>query len=440
MTAHDDEPRKSKTLEAMTDLVCKSATPPTPTQMSRGLGVVSGQMAAGRARRRALVRISLAGMVAATCAAVVLGIVSLSGVRRGPASAPALTYQAEGGTVIAGGYLRELGKGGIKLSFSEGTKLALAPGTHGRLRSVDSSGARIAIESGEALFQVTPRREAKWLVDVGPFLVTVTGTVFTVAWDVGSERFELRLRSGRVMVSGPVSGGDIALRAGQRLVVNLPKSESVITDETAENTPTGAPAGTPAPPQLQPTAFPAEHAALAPEGSMRRGGSVSAAQPAVKAPTQPRWAEAVAAADWDSILRDAERSGLKSTLEKATSEDLAAVADAARYRRRPGLAREALLAQRRRFPHSPRAIEAAYLLGRVEESSERGFGQAMQWYDEYLAHAPTGNYASEALGRKMILTGKLEGDAQARPLADAYLRRFPHGAYAGAAQALRRAP
>jgi hypothetical protein len=438
MTAHDDEPRKSKTLEAMTDLVCKSATPPTPTQMSRGLGVVSGQMAAGRARRRALVRISLAALVTGACAAGVLAIVSLSGVRRLPTSPAALTYRAEGGTVIEGGYLRELGKGGIKLSFSEGTKLALAPGTHGRLRSVDSSGARIAIENGEALFQVTPRREAKWLVDVGPFLVTVTGTVFTVAWDVGSERFELRLRSGRVTVSGPVSGGDIALRAGQRLVVNLPKSETVITDEVVEIPPSGV--STPTPSSQQPLGFPTERAPVAPEGPVRKGGSASAAQLALKAAAQPRWAEAVAAADWDRILRDAERSGLKSTLDKATSEDLAALADAARYRRRPGWAREALLAQRRRFPHSPRAVEATYLLGRVEESSERGLGQAMRWYDEYLAHAPTGNYASEALGRKMILTGKLKGDSQARPLADDYLRRFPHGAYAGAAQALRRTP
>jgi hypothetical protein len=441
MKLRDEEPLKSKTLEAMTELVCRGATAPTPAQMNRGLGVVSGLMALERARRRKMIWASLAGMLVAAGAAGVLGIGSLSRARRASVVPPALTYRAEGGTVIDGGYLRELGKSGIKLSFSEGTKLVLAPGTHGRLRSVDAAGARIAIESGEALFQVTPRREAKWLVDVGPFLVSVTGTVFTVKWDISSERFELRLRNGRVTVSGPVSGGDIALRAGQRLVVDLPKSETVITDELPGEPPAEAETGSAASSTTRPAVtFPAERPALAPERTVRASGTGASAHPSAKIAAQSRWAEAVAAGDWDSILRDTERSGVRATLDKVTSEDLSAVADAARYRRRLTLARAALFAQRRRFSSSPRAIEAAYLLGRVEESRQHGVARALQWYDEYLALAPTGRYASEALGRKMILTGKLEGDSKARPLADEYLRRFPDGAYAGAAQSLRRAP
>jgi TolA-binding protein len=128
------------------------------------------------------------------------------------------------------------------------------------------------------------------------------------------------------------------------------------------------------------------------------------------------------------------------TLEKAPSEDLFALADAARYGRRASLARAALLAERRRFPGSPRSLDAAFLLGRVEESTERGRHRAIEWYDEYLAHAPTGAYVAEALGRKMILTDELEGVASARPVAEEYLRRFPRGSYAGSARALRRVP
>jgi hypothetical protein len=40
------------------------------------------------------------------------------------------------------------------------------------------------------------------------------------------------------------------------------------------------------------------------------------------------------------------------------------------------------------------------------------------------------------LGRKMTLTDKLEGAAQARALAEEYLRRFPKGNYAGSAREL----
>ena len=104
------------------------------------------------------------------------------------------------------------------------------------------------------------------------------------------------------------------------------------------------------------------------------------------------------------------------------------------------LARDALLAERRRFPDSPRSLDAAFRLGRVEEASDRGLARAIEWYDEYLTRAPTGTYASEALGRKMTLMSKLGGPSRARPFAEEYLRRFPGGTYAGPARAFVRAP
>ena len=132
--------------------------------------------------------------------------------------------------------------------------------------------------------------------------------------------------------------------------------------------------------------------------------------------------------------------GVKATLEKAPIEDLFALADAARYRRRMDLARQTLLAARRRFPGSARSLDAAFLLGRVEEESDNGLEKAVRWYNAYLARAPRGTYASEALGRKMILSNKIGGTARAQPVAQEYLRRFPRGSYAGSARALRRPP
>jgi TolA-binding protein len=148
----------------------------------------------------------------------------------------------------------------------------------------------------------------------------------------------------------------------------------------------------------------------------------------------------VARGHWDRILQEVQRVGVEATLSKASSDDLFALADAARYRRRPDLARAALLAERRRFPDSPRALDAIYLLGRVEEARDSGTAQAIAWYDQYLTRAPTGPFASEALGRKMTLTDRSEGPARARPIAEDYLRRFPKGNYAGSARELIRAP
>lgn len=437
MTPVSGESKVTQALAHLTDLARCSVQPPTPVRLSQGLHALSARITVGRARWRGLVRWSLVGTVTAASVVGVLHIVSFSRARLSAPPAPALAYQIEGGRVVDGGYLRESGNGGIKLFFTEGTEFILMPGTHGRLRAIDSSGARIAIEHGTASFQVTPRSNGRWLVDVGPFLVSVKGTVFTVSWDATSERFELRLRHGQVTVTGPVAGGDIPLRAGQRLVVNLPKAEILITEQKPEEAWADSAAG----PVMPVATAPEERPSTAPEWPAAKASTgVSLPPVAAKVDGEHRWSAALAAGNLDLILADVDRAGVKSTLEKASSEDLFALADAARYRRRMDLARAALLAERRRFPGAARSLDAAFLLGRVEEASERGMARAVEWYDEYLARAPAGTYASEALGRKMTLTSQLEGSARAQPLAEEYLRRFPSGTYAGSARALRRAP
>jgi len=52
-----------------------------------------------------------------------------------------------------------------------------------------------------------------------------------------------------------------------------------------------------------------------------------------------------------------------------------------------GLARAALLAERRRYPESDRALDAVFMLGRLEELNEHGTNKAIAWYDQYLAQA-----------------------------------------------------
>ena len=387
-------------------------------------------------------RWSLVGTLAATSALVALGVVR-SGRSRPPAISelPPLTYRVEGGSLVDGGYLQESGREGIKVFFAEGTEFILKPGTRSRLRSVDASGARIAIEHGAASFMVTPApaSDRRWQVDVGPFLVTVKGTVFTVSWDAATETFELKLRHGRVTVSGPVTGGEIALRAGQRLLVDLPRGETVISEPQPEEWP-DAPADLAA----QAAARPAERPSAASDRPTAALGKPAPTSPAGRFDpdrlSRPAGPGALAAGHLDRILAEAEHAGVKATLDRASSDDLLALADAARYRRRMDLARDALLAERRRFPDSPRSLDAAFRLGRVEEASDRGLARAIEWYDEYLTRAPTGTYASEALGRKMTLMSKLGGPSRARPFAEEYLRRFPGGTYAGPARAFVRAP
>lgn len=421
-TEHKEE---TTVLDVMTERYCAELAPPSSTEVERGLNVFLDRLDTTARRRTRITRWSL---VAASTAMAALALV-YGGLKMGQRSSgpelPALTYQLNGGSVVEGGYLREAGSTGMKVQFNEGSECALSPGTRGQIRSVDKTGARLGIERGTASFKITKSPGRRWLVDAGPFEVTVTGTVFTVSWDPMGEEFDLNLRHGSVLIRGPVSAGEIALRSGQRLVVNLARGESVISEipsETAASEPVApvAPSSEP-----QPTA---EKPAMPSPTSLSKTGG------------ERRWSEQLARGHWDRILAEANRMGIDNALAKASSEDLFALADAARYRRNPELARSALLAEQRRFPNSGRALDAIFLLGRVEELREQGDAQAVARYNEYLTRAPAGPFVGEALGRKMTLTDRLQGPAKARPVAEEYLRRFPKGNYAGAARTLLRAP
>jgi len=211
----------------------------------------------------------------------------------------------------------------------------------------------------------------------------------------------------------------------------------VITSEQPDDDTSASERSAPLPPMPD-----RERPAAANEIGSRAARVVPAASsPAPRAARTRGGAADLATGHWDRILAEVDRDGVKATLENAGSEDLFALADAARYRRRGDLSRAALLAERRRFPHTPRALDALFLLGRAEELRQHGTeDEAIAWYDDYLVHAPGGPYAAEALGRKMILTNETGGPDRARPIARDYLRRFPTGAYAGAARALAGAP
>jgi hypothetical protein len=423
-------------VERAAEFVRSAIAPMTPAQSESGLDLVRARLAAHQRQRVRLFRLSFAGVGVGAAACALLWV--FSGARMAAPQTTRLAYQVEGGEIVDGGYLRSLGSAGVRLRFAEGSELEFLAGARGRLRSVDANGARFAIERGTALVKVAHRPGAHWLVDAGPFLITVKGTTFTVAWDATGEQLDLRMEQGMVSVSGPISEGAITVSAGQRLAINLPKREVVLREMD------GAPV------------LPAGSAAVSPEPEMGLGkpgldsdrgdsaGDGAGQKPGVRshgAIAWPRsWTAALVAGDLDSILKDVERRGLDRCLAEASGEDLSALADAARYRRRDSIAKQALLTQRSRFPGSARALDAAFLLGRLEEVRDGSGRKALSWYERYLEEAPSGAYAGEALGRKMIVTQELMGVAAAQTVADDYLRRFPAGTYSGAARALRRRP
>jgi ferric-dicitrate binding protein FerR (iron transport regulator) len=423
---------ESRRLAALTDLLKAVVKQPPAAELEQELSRLMARMPPARARRRSG-RWPLMAAAVLSCFAIGLAGWFLSK-RSGPAETAVVLSGIEGGKLLEGGYLSETGTAGIQLSFDEGSKFVLSPGTRGRLRAVATEGTRLAIEHGEASFRITENPARRWFVEAGPFVVSVRGTDFTVIWQPQQQQVEVRLRRGHVVVSGPVVGDGLGLRPGQNLTVSLPRAEVVITEGRSQSAvPTGSAEAAGLGSAASPPPAPVADAKQEPAASRAH----AAARPAASA---RRWDEAMANGQWDRILADVDREGVAATLLNLDSDELFALADAARYRRRTDLARLALLEQRRRFPSSPRSLDAIFLLGRVEETRAGGRAVAIERYDEYLSRAPAGTYAAEALGRRMILTKAVEGPLEARRVAEEYLRRFPQGSYAPAARALREVP
>jgi hypothetical protein len=349
-----------------------------------------------------------------------------------------LSYAVDSGQIGQGGVIEGNGTTEPRLRFSDGTEVVFLAGSRGQVRSIDDHGARIGV-TGKAKVDVVPWRESHWLFDVGPFLITVKGTSFTAEWKDAEERLEVVLKTGTVAVSGPSSAEAITLRAGQRLVISMRDKEVVIRDTDAEEM--GDAATDPPRPSTEDVGAPLSLRVEAPP-SATEAHAASARATRAPAKTTSRatsWTAELEAGHFADILRQAEQRGLDRSLEDASSADLAALADAARYSRREDIARRALTTQRRRFASTASANDAAFLLGRLEETAQR-FELALAWYERCLGESPAGTYRSEALGRKMTVVERLYGASRARPIAEEYLRRFEKGTYAPAARALVRAP
>jgi hypothetical protein len=371
---------------------------------------------AGRLRRGRMRFALLAAGATAICAMAGFSIHTRFRAR----SAESITFTINGRPSRSGGptVAEPQAAGNSVLSFSDGTRMEMAPKARGRILSLGAHGGRIAIEEGTAHVEVAHHLGAEWLFEAGPFAITVHGTAFSVGWSASDEHFDLRMETGVVSVKGPVSGGEIVLRAGETLSIGLrerpPGSLDRASPERSEPT--------------RPAVRATRSAGLEPERRL------------VRAKGKGSWPAELADGRAGEVVLEARRLGIAQVLSTSSSEDLSALADAARFERQSALARDALLAQRKRFSGSPRAVEASFLLGRLEDESTGGPERALGWYDRYLAEAPRGAYVSETLGRKMMVLERAHRRGEAASIAAAYLRQFPSGTYAAAAEALARQP
>jgi hypothetical protein len=336
------------------------------------------------------------------------------------ASPAKLSFQVAGGALDARGHV--VGGEHTLIRFSDGSEAALARGAEAQIAHVTERGAEVVLANGSMRVHIAKKPEAAWKVAAGPYDVRVTGTAFDVSWSSQAQAFDLRMETGSVIVTGPLAGSGIVLGAGQRLFGGV--AEGRLTVEGG-----GQAAASPAPAiaAREPTEPSPAHG---PSGIVPTPPLPSSSAPPASTEAHA-WTRQVAQGRFNAVLDEAEQRGLDRTLSGGSLEELAALADAARYAGRSSVAKRVLMAERQRFPNSVAARDAAFFLGRIAEESGGG---AVEWYERYVSESPRGAYASQAFGRKMMLLYKQRGANAAGPVATEYLSRYPNGPYAAAAR------
>ncbi|HVV17035.1 MAG TPA: FecR domain-containing protein [Polyangia bacterium] len=156
-------------------------------------------------------------------AAAAAGFVVWLGLRARP-----LEFAVDGTLAEADGFFEAPGQRSVQARFSDGTVVSVQPGGAAQIKNCSPDGATVAMTRGTASFAVKHRPRARWHVEVGRFDIAVTGTEFEVRDANPAEGFELRMKSGAVVVRGPLTGTGIPLFAGQRLVASLSQRTLVV--------------------------------------------------------------------------------------------------------------------------------------------------------------------------------------------------------------------
>ncbi|HOU89626.1 MAG TPA: FecR family protein [Polyangiaceae bacterium] len=376
---------------------------------ARFLGAVP---AARWGRRRA----ALLGLAAALAAVLALVWVA-AGSSWGGAAPLAFTLGLEGRPGVVGDWVSAEGQA-LDVRFSDGSAVTLAPHSRARVAGTYPYGADLVLEQGVVTAEVVHRARSVWSLRGGPYSVRVTGTRFTLSWDPTAERLELALQEGSVTVSGPHLPEGRAVVAGEHLLVEVRTGEMLLwRADDARAAPSR---------QKPPDPSPAASAPAAAEG---RPSAPAASAP----PAASDWRALLGRGDSRGAVAALDRAGVEEAVRSASAAELWQLADAARFAGRPDVATAALSALRSR--HGARG-STAFLLGKIAADQRGSPAEAVRWFDAYLAEAPNGPLAEEALGRLMTLQRR-SNPAAAAAAAKKYLARYPGGAYSGLARSLR---
>ncbi len=400
--------------------------PPASRDVSRRWSWVSGSFG-GRA-------LAVAGAFV-----VVLVVFGVSRWGASESSPGALTYVVEGarnGSSRAGdpteieaeGQLVATDEQPAALVFSDQSRVELAPYTTLRVHVEPSGRVAVRLARGQLSVQVVHQDDTDYRFRAGAYEVRVVGTAFRLGYEPTSGRFDVAMTEGRVIVA-EAGGRERALGAGQTLhLPDTAQTSDLAGDSVGPTDASGV--------KMETDAAPVEGgAAQEAAGTQADPPAAGALGPTTARGAQESYRSLAAAGRFQQIVNSAKSAGVDHVLRTKAPSELQELAQAARYTGDLTLAERTWKELQARHGAQDAGRNASFFLGRLAEQRGKQ-GEALRQYDAYLAAAPRGVFAAEALGRKMLIVQATSGKAKARPLAIEYLKRFPGGAYVGAARAL----
>lgn len=280
-----------------------------------------------------------------------------------------------------------------RVSFSDGSQLALAEATRLRVLDVRADGATLVLEEGRVESRIHHRDEPTWRLHAGPFVVHVRGTTFVTRWDPATGTLGLELVEGRVELGGACLDRTRRVSTGESIELRcpLPVAVAEVIEPVVEAQVT------------PPIELPSE--APNPPSAVVRRAREPRVEPPIAAPApSPR-----------EDLRLAQAAASAGDTSEAMS----------RYR-----------ALRDAHAGTDEAALAAFLLGRLAFDEQRDRAAAATWFRQYLGERPHGSLAREARGRLMEALDALGRHDEAEREARAYLELHPGGPHAELARRL----
>ncbi len=311
----------------------------------------------------------------------------------------------------------------VPLQFSDGSTVALAPGSNAVIASLVQNGGTLRINQGHAQMHVVHTPKSRWSVQAGPYTVIVTGTRFDIDWQPQLQRLIVKLREGHVVVSGHSSQPPAQMSAGQQLLVlgDTWTIGKLIEGPSPEPLPSTMVAQESLPGVADVEPHPLHTAAITEVGTT------------VARPTPSETWQALANhGDYRAAYEVAEREGFERICRSSSSSELLSLAEASRFAGHSERASQALITLRSRFGSSEDAAVAAFQLGRLTSNGR----QAADWFRTYLREQKRGDLAREASGRLLEALSRSGDRAAAQAAAGDYLSAYPHGPHAAFAKKL----